>query len=93
MRNSLEMTILHINTSDIQGGSARSSYRIHTWLKKLGCKSVMYVGNVASHDPAVKSIRGYRILKRIDDMFQRLWWCLGLQDIYYLSSVLLLRRP
>ncbi len=87
------MKILHINTSDIEGGSARSSYRIHTWLRKLGCESVMYVGNVASHDPAVKSIRGYRILSKIDELFQRLWWYLGLQDIFYLSSVLLCRRP
>ena len=89
----LNMTaILHINTSDIKGGSARSSYRIHIGLKKLGCKSRLYVGNFASNDPAVKSIRGYTTLKTLDGLLQKLWWWLGVQDVFYLSSLLLLRR-
>jgi glycosyltransferase involved in cell wall biosynthesis len=45
--------IIHINTSDCMGGAARSAYRLHDGLKRLGEDSRMFVAHRFSHDPAV----------------------------------------
>ena len=66
------MNILHINTSDITGGAARATYRLHTGLHKLGHESQMYVLNKKSADPTVTLFersrtfpsRVYRFLRR-----------------------------
>ena len=42
------MKILHINKSDISGGAARSTYRMHTGLRKIGLDSKILVDNKIS---------------------------------------------
>ena len=49
------MRILHLATSDIDGGAARAAYRLHTTLRQLGQDSLMFVLNRASQDPSVLS--------------------------------------
>jgi glycosyltransferase involved in cell wall biosynthesis len=38
------MRILHVNATDVAGGAARASYRLHTGLKRLGHDSRFFVG-------------------------------------------------
>ena len=47
------MKILHINTSDLAGGAARSAYRLHCGLRELGHDSQMLVDRKISDDPNV----------------------------------------
>jgi glycosyltransferase involved in cell wall biosynthesis len=44
------MKVLHICTSDIQGGASRGSYSLHKGLLKSGIDSLMLVGNKKSDD-------------------------------------------
>ena len=37
------MKILHLNTSDINGGAARAAYRLHQGLRNIGIDSQMLV--------------------------------------------------
>lgn len=37
------MKVLHINTTDIEGGAARAAYRLHKALLKNGVESQMLV--------------------------------------------------
>jgi len=39
------MKVLHINTSDINGGAARAAYRLHRSLLEAGINSKMLVQN------------------------------------------------
>ncbi|HEV2292220.1 MAG TPA: glycosyltransferase family 4 protein [Tepidisphaeraceae bacterium] len=47
------MRILHLSTSDSNGGAARAAFRLHTGLKRLGHDSSMLVLRAGSKDPAV----------------------------------------
>lgn len=47
------MKILHVNTSDIQGGAARAAYRLHRALLDEGVDSQMLVQNKSSDDHTV----------------------------------------
>lgn len=53
--------ILHINTSDIEGGAARAAYRLHTGILKNGIDSAMLVQTKKSDDFTVSTFnRKYR---------------------------------
>ena len=47
------MKSLLINTSDIQGGAARATYRLHKGLQEIGIDSKMLVQKKISDDPSV----------------------------------------
>src|SRR4030042_4561961 len=47
------MNILHMNTSDIDGGAARAAYRFHHGLLDIGVQSRMLVQNCSTGEPAI----------------------------------------
>lgn len=49
------MRVLHINTSDINGGAARAAYRIHKGLQTIGVDSKMFVQSKASDEYSVST--------------------------------------
>jgi glycosyltransferase involved in cell wall biosynthesis len=46
--------IVHVASSDCDGGAARAAYRLHAGLMELGQDSQMFVAHKVSHDRAVK---------------------------------------
>src|SRR3970282_2487029 len=46
-------TVLHLSQFDAAGGSARSAYKIHPELQRLGARSRMLVGHKTTDDPNV----------------------------------------
>lgn len=62
------MKILHINTSDIEGGAARAAYRLHRALLESGVNSQMLVQSKLSDDftvvgPSTKLKKGLGIVR------------------------------
>ncbi len=49
----MKLNILHINTSDIQGGAARAAYRLHKSLQSINVESKMLVRTKISDDCTV----------------------------------------
>jgi glycosyltransferase involved in cell wall biosynthesis len=49
------MRILHLSKNDLQGGAARSAYRLHKGLQKVGHDSRMFVAARTSDDPSVSA--------------------------------------
>jgi glycosyltransferase involved in cell wall biosynthesis len=47
------MRIVHLSTSDSNGGAARAAFRVHSGLKRLGHDSTMLVYRAGSKDPSV----------------------------------------
>jgi glycosyltransferase involved in cell wall biosynthesis len=47
------MKVLHMSTSDIDGGAARAAYRLHQGLQSIGVISQMLVQNKCSNDKTV----------------------------------------
>jgi glycosyltransferase involved in cell wall biosynthesis len=47
------MNILHMNTSDIDGGAARAAYRLHHGLLDIGVQSRILVQNYSTGEPAI----------------------------------------
>lgn len=47
------MRVVHLSTSDIKGGAARSAYRVHCGLVERGHDSLMLVRQKSSDDPRV----------------------------------------
>jgi glycosyltransferase involved in cell wall biosynthesis len=47
------MKVLHLNTSDINGGAARAAYRLHQGLQRIGLTSQMLVQDQVSDDSTV----------------------------------------
>ncbi len=47
------MKVLHLSTSDIEGGAARATYRLHQGLLGCGVRSQMYVQCKCGNDPLV----------------------------------------
>lgn len=45
-----KMRILHISTSDMDGGAARAAYRLHKGLKEIGVDSSMFVARRTSQE-------------------------------------------
>ena len=52
------MKVLHLSTSDINGGAARGAYWTHTALKRAGIDSHMLVAEKYSHDATVTGPNG-----------------------------------
>ena len=50
------MRILHLSATDVAGGAARATYRLHTGLKRLGHDSRMLVGKRWSEDETVEGL-------------------------------------
>ncbi|HEU0046046.1 MAG TPA: glycosyltransferase family 4 protein [Nitrososphaera sp.] len=66
------MKILHLSTFDVTGGAARSAYRIHSGLRRLGYDSQMFVAGRKSHDPTVTVFaRSKRVLPRLERALRR----------------------
>lgn len=80
------MNVLHFSTSDLEGGSARSAWRVHTGLKKLGVCSRMLVGNKLSDGPDVASVASLGRATRLDTRCNIALQKLGLQYLYVPSS-------
>lgn len=57
------MKVLHVNTSDIQGGAARAAFRLNRALNKLKVDSKMLVQSKAGDDKNVKSVAETKIQK------------------------------
>ncbi len=51
------MRIVHLSTSDANGGAARAAFRLHTGLRRLGADSSMLVLKKATSDPTVNAIK------------------------------------
>ncbi len=49
------MRVVHLSTSDLQGGAARSAWRLHLGLLELGCNSTMLVREKSSDHPTVRA--------------------------------------
>ena len=58
------MNVVLVSTSDIVGGAARGTYRLHIGLQKIGINSIMYVMYKFSDDPTVIQCGG---------RFTRIW--------------------
>lgn len=50
------MRVVHLATTDITGGAARSAYRLHQGLLELGEESVMLVRDKEADDPTVRRL-------------------------------------
>lgn len=86
-------SIVHFSTADNEGGSARSAYRIHTGLRKLGHNSKMLVGKKVTNDPDVDTVAGNffgRVVDRFADYYNRFT---GRQYLYVPSSKRVLSHP
>jgi len=62
-KNNKRMKVLHVNTSDIQGGAARAAFRLNKALNKLNVNSKMLVQSKAGDDINVKSVAETKIQK------------------------------
>jgi glycosyltransferase involved in cell wall biosynthesis len=60
-----EMKILHLCSSDLNGGAARAAYRLHQAQRKFGLDSHMLVIDKASDDPFVHSLSRVRTARAI----------------------------
>lgn len=58
------MNVLHLGASDLFGGAARSAYRLHQGLSRLGVHSSMLVAKRASTDETVEEVAPGRGLMR-----------------------------
>ena len=66
------MRVVHVNTFDKTGGAARSAYRLHQGLCRLGADSSMFVAYKNSSDPSVLAyIRTSRILAQLIRRWRR----------------------
>ncbi|WP_454966424.1 glycosyltransferase family 4 protein [Capnocytophaga leadbetteri] len=57
------MKILHVNTTDIEGGAARAAYRLHKALLKNGVESQMLVQKKISDDYTIQTVAKTKIGK------------------------------
>jgi len=51
------MKVLHLSTSDIEGGAARAAYRLHQGLQRIGVTSQMLVRAKSSGDRTVTALK------------------------------------
>lgn len=58
-----KMKVLHINTTDIEGGAARAAYRLHRALLKNGVQSQMLVQKKISDDYTIQTVAKTKIGK------------------------------
>jgi glycosyltransferase involved in cell wall biosynthesis len=89
----MTLSILHFSTADNEGGSARSAYRIHSGLRERGHRSRMLVRDRLLDDPDVDTVSGNRLLRRCDDLANRVTWRTGFQYQVVPSALRVLRHP
>ncbi len=66
------MRILHLSSTDVAGGAARATYRLHAGLKRLGHESRMLVGKKWSEDSSVDALKPPRdLMSRIRRKLRR----------------------
>jgi len=53
------MRVVHLSTTDVQGGAARGAYWLHRALADAGVDSQMLVGRKYSDDDSVHSLSGF----------------------------------
>lgn len=82
----MTLRLLHINESDAGGGAARSAYRIHDGLRRLGHGSRMLVGRRLTADPDVRRLKRSIAWRAADRPFAALGDALDLQYLFYPSS-------
>lgn len=80
------MNVVHISTSDIEGGSARSAWRIHENVAALGVQSRMLVGFKSSESTDVDEIPGSKLMMNTNHLVNRIELKLGLQYCYLPSQ-------
>jgi glycosyltransferase involved in cell wall biosynthesis len=88
-----QLRILHFSTADMEGGSARSAWRIHTGLISRGHDSRMLVRSKSSSSDRVRSVAptsSQRLLDRAGDWISRKS---GLQYHFLPSSLATRRDP
>src|SRR4051812_37014641 len=86
------LKVVHISTTDNQGGSGRSAYRIHQGLRELGLQSRMIVGTKVTDDTDVDVISS-GLTRKLDQYADRFTGRLSWQYLFYPSSFSLLRHP
>ncbi len=64
------MKILHLSTSDIDGGAAKAAYRLHQGLNKVGVSSQMLVRDKQTSSKAV--VRDTSVMTKLGPIFNRL---------------------
>jgi glycosyltransferase involved in cell wall biosynthesis len=87
------LSVLHISTSDSEGGSARSARRVHDGLRRLGHRSRMLVGTKSSEDPDVDTVHGGGVGRIADRIAEETTKRLALQYLWYPSGRRVLAHP
>ncbi|MFV1852274.1 MAG: glycosyltransferase family 4 protein [Thalassospira sp.] len=80
------MKVVHVSTSDVEGGSARSAWRIHENIEQLGVDSRMLVGFKSSDSYNVDVIANTKFLAKADHFVNRVQLKLGMQYCYLPSQ-------
>jgi glycosyltransferase involved in cell wall biosynthesis len=88
----MTLSVLHFSTSDNEGGSGRSAYRIHSELRRRGNRSRMVVKHKITDDPDVACVADGRALRRADEFLDKFTARLGLQYQAVPSSGRVLRH-
>lgn len=79
--------VLHVSHFDEYGGAARSAYRLHEGLRRMGVCSRMVVGRKSGNDPDVAEIA----MTTSDRVINRIGYELGVQYPYVPSTRVLKR--
>lgn len=88
----MTLNVVHISTSDSEGGSARSAQRIHKRLQAMGQGSRMLVGTKSGQDTAVETVHGGGVRRIADRLVEETTRRLGLQYLWYPSGGRLTRH-
>lgn len=83
----MTLSVTHLSTADIEGGSARSAYRIHSGLRNRGYVSRMLVGYKYSADPDVDTVSNTNWLRRADEIANRISQAAGAQNLLVPSTI------
>ena len=86
-------SVLHISTSDSEGGSARSARRVHDGLRRLGHRSHMLVGTKSTEDSDVDTVHGGGAGRVADRIAEETTKRLALQYLWYPSGRRVLAHP
>ncbi|MFX1238962.1 MAG: glycosyltransferase family 4 protein [Promethearchaeota archaeon] len=84
------MSILHINTSDIQGGAAIASYRLHQGLLSQGIDSKMLVNIQKTDSDRIATIKRQRYFEKFISSFS---YFSGLNYVNIISSYNIIKHP
>ena len=80
------LEIVHLSTSDREGGSARSARRIHDGIRAMGHRSHMLVGFQSGHDADVETVHGGGGGRLADRIAEETTKRIGLQYLWYPSG-------